>query len=168
MGLEVISREEISCMCDEGTIEIVILIGDWPGQSEKRRQLKCSKCHEQDKKRKEAQRVAKELTAKAKAIAIDKYSRLWIERFNGHNLKQIREPIKNNYGYPALGTFYKHVKEDGGRDEYLQKAFADKPFERTKELGIKDHQVEELLKEARSLLALGTPFKRILRHNDRF
>jgi hypothetical protein len=50
-------------------------------------------------------------------------------------------------GYPALGTFYKHVKDAGGVNAYMRRCFESDIEEALRKLPIEDNEIEELLSQ---------------------
>jgi hypothetical protein len=55
------------------------------------------------------------------------------------------------YPYPALGTFYEHIKDDSGVGEYMRWCFENDIEEALKKIAVHDQEILERLKERKSL-----------------
>lgn len=123
MSYEEMSRNSYPCRCGKGTILSILSMDDW-NRTTLVEDIQCPRCRkEHEQKQKELARVAqrnKQNQKKAVALAKERYLSRWLETFEGLNKREVWErlPIKT-YGYPALGTFYKHVKYHGTVQAYL-------------------------------------------------
>src|SRR5690606_31990624 len=103
------------CWCGKSTITYVTEMDDW-NRTRNSRIINCPDCFKKNAKEveEEAQKklIRENLFNEAKELAIDNYLNFWLEKFEGMNKKQIWEYLTNGDGYPSLGTFYKHTKDE--------------------------------------------------------
>jgi hypothetical protein len=59
------------------------------------------------------------LLEKAQNLAMERYLAKWLALFAGMTKKAVWERYTGGSGYPALSTFYQHVKHTGSVDEYM-------------------------------------------------
>lgn len=74
----------------------------------------------------------------------------WIKKFAGLNKKQIWKLYTGGSGYPSLGTFYKHVRDEGVT-QYLERCFC-YDFEVVLQgMGINDKEITSLIEQAKNI-----------------
>lgn len=134
------------CDCGAGTIEITRRSNDWC-QHEEWRSVECPVCRAA---RDAVRRRRAELKATIQALAEQRYLDAWLKKFKGLNKREIWSRITNKYGYPSLGTFYKHTKSEG-LDRYLRRNFFDDVEQSLAILGESDEQISMALAELDSL-----------------
>ena len=87
----------------------------------------------------------------ARSLMQQRYMAQWQQHFLGKNKKAIWSVLTNQgLEYPALGTFYNHVKADG-LDAYLERYFFTNIERVLHILGAKDKEVGLLLADAQAL-----------------
>jgi hypothetical protein len=162
MSWEQMSEETKACPCGKGTITYFMDMDDW-NRSRHSRRIDCPTCKaEADKKeRLEAEREEKReaLLAKALKIAQERYLVRWLTLYAGMNKKAARRLYTGGSGYPALGTFYKHVKYDGGVEQYLRRSFPHDFQKALEQMNVKDADIQELLAARESIPARVTYHK---------
>lgn len=122
---------------------------DW-NRTRTSRTINCREClekyltEETEKSRKN--KLREKLHIKAKKLATDRYLDAWNEKFKGLNKKQIWEALSNKSGYPSLGTFYKHTREEG-MPNYIKRQFEQNFEDCLEKLGISDESIVNIIKE---------------------
>lgn len=103
------------------------------------------------RKRKNRKKELREkLHNKAKSLAADRYLDAWIEKYEGLNKKQAWKALSTKSGYPSLGTFYKHTKDEG-MEKYIKRQF-EQDFEACLEkLGINDESITNIINERNNI-----------------
>lgn len=86
--------------------------------------------------------------ATSKLIAEARYLESWLKIFAGLTKRAAWERLtEGGKSYPALGTFYKHVRDFGGLQPYLIWSFKSDLKHAIKVGSIRDAELEELLAE---------------------
>jgi len=156
MSWERMSEETRACPCGKGTVTYVMDMDDW-NRTRHYQSINCPTCKaEADRKeRLEAEREAKreDLLSRALQIAQKRYLARWLDLFAGMSKKAAWQLYTGGEGYPALGTFYKHVKDDGGIERYLRRSFAHDFQRALKQMNVKDADTQKLLTEREKLPA---------------
>jgi hypothetical protein len=149
MSWEEFPPEIKPCWCGKSTITYIMEMDGW-NRTRTSRIINCQEClekdlfEEQEKSRKKELR--EKLHNKAKNLAADRYLDAWIEKFEGLNKKQAWEALSNKSGYPSLGTFYKHTKDEGML-KYIKRQF-EQDFEACLEkLGLSDENITSIINE---------------------
>jgi len=147
MSWEETVRETKPCWCGKGAITYVTEMDDWNRVRHYTR-FNCSACREtaeresQEEKRRESER--EHLLAQARRLAEERYSEAWLTKFKGLNKREVWQFLTGGTEYPALGTFYKHVKEEG-LEKYLHRTFRDDFSKALTKMCIKDNEIKMLL-----------------------
>jgi len=123
---------------------------DW-NRTRSSKEIHCSKCKQKESKRLRAaaarERRREELLFKAKQIATNRYQKKWLVLFDLLSKKAAWKLYTGGVGYPALGTFYLHVKHHGGLNKYMKWCFENDLEHCLEILNVKDKEVQALLKE---------------------
>jgi hypothetical protein len=148
MSWEQMSADTKPCPCGKGTITYYIDMDDW-NRFRHYKKIDCPKCKAEadEKHRLEGEREKKResLLAKAVQIAEKRYLARWLAMYEGKNKKAAWQLYTGGSGYPALGTFYKHVKFDGTVEQYLRRSFSHDFQKALKQMKVKDREIDELL-----------------------
>lgn len=135
------------CWCGNGTITYVTEMDDW-NRVRHHTRIECEVCKtkaEENARLKQQRHQEREnLLARAKLIAEDRYLNGWLAMFAGLNKRETWLLLTDGSGYPALGTFYKHVKEEGV-SQYLSRNFSHDFQKALAKMGVKDNEVQDLL-----------------------
>lgn len=150
MGFEVIRSETKPCWCKKSTITYITEMNDW-NQTRHDRIIDCKTCAE--KARKEAETKATEkkrneaLYQKAKKFAESRYLKQWLIIYSGVSTKEAWSRYTQGKGYPALGTFYKHVKDMGGVEKYMSWCFSNNFESALTKMKVDDEEIESILSQ---------------------
>lgn len=147
MSWEEMSVETKPCPCGKGTITYRMEMDDWNrvrhGQT-----IHCPKCKaDADEKHRaefERERKREKLLAKAVQVAEKRYLDRWLKLYENKSKKAAWLLYTGGSGYPALGTFYQHVKEEGV-EQYLRRSFSYDFQKALLRMEIKDGEIESLL-----------------------
>jgi hypothetical protein len=119
---------------------------DW-NRTRLRETINCPTCKAaaDEKSCKEAERHRKReaLLSKAFKIAEERYLARWLAIFANKSKKEAWLLYTGGSGYPALGTFYKHVKEEGV-DHYLRWSFSSDFRSALHKMNVVDKDIQEL------------------------
>jgi hypothetical protein len=77
-------------------------------------------------------------------IAQKRYLESWVAPYARLNKKAAWELYTGGSGYPALGTFYKHVKDEGSVEQYLRRSSSNAFQKALKQMKIEDGENQEL------------------------
>lgn len=137
------------CDCGEGTITYVNEMDDW-NRTQRWKEFQCLHCEKEHEKIIQQQNSDREqrdlLLRQAQDIAINRYLEKWLKHFEGRNKKQVWEMLVTGPSHPALGTFYKHVRETG-LEKKLTYWLKNNIIDSLKLLGIQDEEIVQLLEE---------------------
>ena len=141
------------CWCGKGTITYITEMDDW-NRTRSHKEINCPICKNQDRIKTE-EKIAKEkkiksLHTKARDIAVSRYLQQWLSMFSTLNKKEAWQLYTNETGYPSLGTFYKHVKEEGLLP-YMERNFKSDFQDILGKMGIQDSEIKELLHQKDSI-----------------
>lgn len=153
MSWEEMSCETRPCACGKGTVTYRSEMDDW-NRIRSSTSINCPICRaEADAKEKASmvrERKREELLAKAHRLAERRYLEQWLAMFRGKTKKDAWLVYTGGRGYPALGTFYNHVRDDGV-ETYLRQHFQYDLETAMKKLCVKDSEIETLLRSADEL-----------------
>lgn len=156
MSWEQMRSDTRPCPCGKGTITYCMDMDDW-NRFRHYQIIDCAKCQaEADKRQRlesERERRRESLLAKAVQIAERRYLVRWLAMYEGKNKKAAWLIYTGGAGYPALGTFYRHVKFDGGVEQYLRRSFSHDFQKALAKMKVKDTEIEELLAERAGIAA---------------
>jgi hypothetical protein len=154
MSWEVMSSDTKPCECGKGTVTHVMEMDDW-NRIRNSMEIHCPDCRKKAARRADEQRrteAQKErLYEQAKRLAIKRYLMQWLDGYEGLSSKAAWERYTGGSGYPALGTFYKHVKDAGGLAKYMRWCFENDIEGALKNMAVRDQDILDLLKECKSL-----------------
>ena len=140
------------CRCGKGTIIVEFEMDDWK-RCREWEVIKCPVClAEQNKFEKEQAAIeAKQEAAlrSAKRLGKERYLKSWLLSFEGLSKKAVWARLtENGKYYPALGTFYSHLKSYPTTKAYLMRCFTEDFVNTFKRSGIKDSEIIALLEQA--------------------
>jgi hypothetical protein len=147
MSWEEMVPQTLPCPCGKGSMTRHLEMDDW-NRTRQWTEIHCEPCR-LERKHRESREAAREqeksaLHEKAKHLAQERYLVKWLARFQGVSKKQAWLMYTGGSGYPALGTFYKHVR-DMGIEKYLVHEFSYHFEEALKQMAISDTEINELL-----------------------
>lgn len=149
MSWEEFSVETRPCGCGNGTVTYRREMDDW-NRVRDSTTINCPKCRadfeNQERLRQQQEAKREVLWNKALTIARERYLPRWLEMFAGKSKKETWLLYTGGSGYPALGTFYKHVKPEGV-EAYLRGHFSHDFPSALKRMGVEDSDIESLLRE---------------------
>jgi hypothetical protein len=153
MSWEEMSCETCPCHCGKGTITYRSEMDDW-NRVRSSETINCTVC--QAKADAEAaaaearEREREKLLAKAHRLGRERYQQPWLALFENKTKKEAWMIHTGGRGYPALGTFYNHVRGDGV-EKYLRQHF-EYDLERVlRVLRANDAEIKDLLERAEKL-----------------
>lgn len=147
MSWESMRPETRPCWCGKGTIIFHTEMDDW-NRVRHHTEISCQYCKLQQQEKVEAANKQKarcdELYQRAKAMAESRYLQTWVDRYSGLSKVDAWRLYTGGIGYPSLGTFRKHVKEEG-LEKYFQRAFRHRFEEALDKMGVVDSEINKLL-----------------------
>lgn len=147
MSLESMVPETRPCWCGKGTIVFHTEMDDW-NRVRHHTEINCKYCKLQQQEKVDAKNKREvrrnKLHQKAKVMAKSRYLQTWVDRYSGMSKVDAWRLYTGGVGYPSLGTFRKHVKEEGIA-KYFQRVFSDHFEEALDKMGIVDPEIKELL-----------------------
>jgi len=150
MSWEIMRSETKPCQCGKGTISQILEMDDW-NRTRSSTEIHCPDCLQKAAEEAEARRqkesANESLYNNAKKLATDRYLRKWLDLYSGIASKAAWQRYTGGSGYPALGTFYKHVKDAGGVREYMEWRFQSDFESALREMDIEDKDIIELLSQ---------------------
>ncbi len=142
------SVDRSPCACGAGTVETTFEMDDW-NRSRPSQVIHCPTCEAahsevlRQRKQNEADRAA--LLGEAQRLAKERYLSRWLALFEGKSRKAAWQTFTGGAGYPALETFYKHVREKGGVAEYMTWCFHQEVRHALRILQVEDADITDLL-----------------------
>ena len=150
MSWEIMRSETGPCECRAGTMTHFMEMDDW-NRTRSSTEIHCPTCREKRSRELDAnqarERRRDELLRTAKQLATDRYLEKWLALFTGMSKKAAWERYTGGSGYPALGTFYQHVKHSGSLSRYMEWCFPNDLEKSLQTLGVEDKEIQALLKE---------------------
>lgn len=150
MSWEIMRTETGSCECGTGTETYTFEMDDW-NRTRSSTEIHCPTCREKRQQQSEAEQAREnlrdELLRTAKQLATERYLDRWLALFAATTKKAAWERYTGGSGYPALGTFYQHVKHSGSLSKYMEWCLPNDLERSLKILGVEDTEIEALLKE---------------------
>jgi hypothetical protein len=150
MSWEVMRSETGPCRCGQGTETFVMEMDDW-NRTRSHIDVHCPTCRENNKRALDAHNERserrQELHDKAQELAIERYRDQWLAPYAGLTKKQAWQRYTGGTGYPALGTFYTHIKHSGSVEKYLAWCFSNHWREALTSMGVKDDEIDGLMAE---------------------
>lgn len=151
MSWESMSPEIRPCRCGRGTIVFHTEMDDW-NRVRHHTEIHCEYCKFQQQQEIAAENMRKarcdELYQTAKTLAEYRYLQAWINRYSDMSQVDAWRLYTEGVGYPSLGTFRKHVKEEG-LDNYFRRVFRHSFEEALNKMMIVDPEINELLIQMR-------------------
>jgi len=144
------SAESRSCQCGAGSETVTFEMDDW-NRTRTSSEIHCAQCQEKKQRELEGEEARErrrdELLESAQQLATERYLSRWLALFGGMTTKAAWQLYTGGSGYPALATFYQHVKHTGSLSKYMEWCLA-RDLERSLSvLGTEDKEIDDLLKE---------------------
>jgi hypothetical protein len=150
MSWEIMRTETGPCECGEGTETFTFEMDDW-NRTRSSTEIHCPKCREKKQRQIEAEHAREkkrdEHLQRARQLATDRYLAQWLALFAGMTKKAAWERYTGGTGYPALGTFYQHVKHSGSLSKYMEWCLTSDLERSLRVLGVEDKEIGTLLQE---------------------
>lgn len=147
------SVKESPCNCGKGTVVVTDEMDDW-NRFRTETEIRCPQCRaEHDaiiEERRQNDKKRTELTNSAVVLAKERYLAQWLTLFEGKSTKAAWLTYTGGSGYPALGTFYNHVRERG-LTHYVTWCFENDPQKALRIMDTTDPEIEGLLAQADSI-----------------
>jgi hypothetical protein len=148
MSWEEMWSETKPCPCGKGTVTYCMDMDDW-NRTRSHETINCPRCKAKAaaESRREAERYRKReaLLSKAIRIAQKRYLERWLAMYANKSKKEAWLLYTGGSGYPALGTFYKHVKDEGV-ECYLRRSFSEDFPRALHTMKVVDNGIQKLLK----------------------
>jgi hypothetical protein len=80
-------------------------------------------------------------------MAVNRYLAQWLAVFADMTKKAAWKRVTEGSGYPALGTFYQHVKHFGSLAKYMEDRLARDLEQSLRVLEVEDKEIDALLQE---------------------
>lgn len=150
MSWEIMRSETTECHCGKGTMTHTMEMDDW-NRTRSSTEIHCPDClkkavqEAEERRRKQAANEA--LFNKARKLATDRYQQKWLNLYSDLTKKAAWQRYTGGSGYPALGTFYKHVKHAGGVPEYMRWSFESDFEDALRKMDIEDKDIIKLLSQ---------------------
>ena len=152
MSWDKIMENDTNCPCGKGKYIVTMEMDDW-NRTKTKTKIQCPACRKKNKQAlsmiRSHQTHAQELIKTASQEAKKRFLPDFQARFVGISKKEIRERLFRASNYPALGTFYSHVRSAGSLDAYLEKYFLRELDDFFPAL-FTDSTIESLLAQART------------------
>jgi hypothetical protein len=162
MGWDEMNRSGRPCPCGGGKYVSISEMDDW-NRCRTSTKIVCPSC---GRKNSEAlgliaahEAKGQKLRGLAEREAKERFLAAFLAKFSGSSRKEIGEELFHGRHYPALGTFYAHVKASGSVEAYLGKYLVqelDAVFPKM----FKDERIEELLRQPGSQKAMAERVRR--------
>jgi hypothetical protein len=150
MSWEVTQTKTGPCPCGGGTETYTLEMDDW-NRTRSATVIHCPSCREKRERELTADRGREErrdwLLRRAQELATERYRIPWLNLFAGMTKKAAWQKYTDGVGYPALPTFYQHIKHAGGLSEHLEWCLTSDLERCLSVLGINDPEITALLKE---------------------
>ncbi len=150
MSWEVVRTETRPCECGEGTETFTFEMDDW-NRTRSSAEIRCPRCRGKKQREWEADQAREkrreELLRTAQQLVSDRYLAKWLALFEGMTKKAAWERYTGRAGYPALGTFYQHVKQSGGLRKHLEWCLTSDLERSLGVLEVEDKEIDALLRE---------------------
>jgi hypothetical protein len=123
---------------------------DW-SRTRSSTEIHCPQCREKKRLELEAERRCEkkrgELLQRAQQLATERYLVKWLGLFAGMTKKAVWDRYTGGAGYPALGTFYQHIKHSGNISKYMEWCLTNDLERSLRVLGVEDKEIDALLQE---------------------
>jgi hypothetical protein len=154
MSWEIIRTETHPCDCGAGTATFTFEMDDW-NRTRSSTEIHCPPCrekeHQKQRENEERERRRDELLDRARQVAKERYLTQWLALFAGMTKKAAWEQYTGGSGYPALGTFYQHVKHSGSLSKYMEWCLTSDLEQALRVLAVEDKEIQSLLQEREQL-----------------
>ncbi|MGD0445794.1 MAG: hypothetical protein ABSA39_17815 [Edaphobacter sp.] len=138
------------CECGEGTETFTFEMDDW-NRTRNSIEIHCPKCQEKKQREIEAEQAREktrdELLKRAQQLTTERYLPQWLALFAGMTKKAAWERYTGGADYPALGTFYQHVKHSGSLSKYMEWCLTSDLERSLGVLEVNDKEIDTLLQE---------------------
>jgi hypothetical protein len=126
MSWDEIKKDEVVCPCGKGKYLIALEMDDW-NRMRTKTDIQCPACRKKNEKAinliRAHEKAEAEFRKKAEVEAKKRFLPLFQAQFAGKAKKKIWEKLFSSSKYPALGTFYSHIRFAGSVEKYLEKYF---------------------------------------------
>jgi hypothetical protein len=150
MSCQITRSESGPCDCGAGTQTFTVEMDDW-NRIRNSTEIHCSKCRKKKQREVNAEqgreRKMDELLRRAQRMAKERYRAQWLALFAGMTKKAAWERYTGASGYPALGTFYQHVKDSGSLGKYMESRLTADLERSLRVLEVEDKGIDTLLQE---------------------
>jgi hypothetical protein len=150
MSWEIMRTETGPCECGEGTETFTFEMDDW-NRTRNSTEIHCPKCQEKKQREIEAEQAREkkrdELLKRAQQLTTERYLPQWLARFAGMTKKAAWGRYTGGADYPALGTFYQHVKHSGSLSKYMEWCLTSDLERSLSVLEVNDKEIDTLLQE---------------------
>ncbi|WP_157466893.1 hypothetical protein [Edaphobacter aggregans] len=154
MSWEIMRTETAPCECGEGTETFTFEMDDW-NRTQSSTEIHCPKCQQKKQREIEVEQAREkkrdELLQRAQQLTTERYLLQWLALFAGMTKKAAWERYTGGSGYPALGTFYLHVKHSGSLGKYMEWCLTNDLERSLGVLEVKDKEIDALLQERAQL-----------------
>lgn len=154
MSWEIMRTETGPCECGVGTETFTFEMDDW-NRTCSSIEIHCPMCREKKKQEWEAEQAREnrrdELLRVAQKLATERYLPQWLALFADMTKKEAWKRYTGGTGYPALGTFYQHVKHSGSLSKYMGWCLTNDLERSLRAFGIEDKDIDAILKERERL-----------------
>jgi hypothetical protein len=144
MSWDEIGRSESKCPCGKGKFVSISEADDW-NRSRTRTQICCPTCQKKHEKAlaiiHSHEAKGREARKSAEHKARERFLPVFENHFAGLSKKEVWERLHKGSQYPALGTFYSHIRSYGSVAAYLERHFL-RELEVYFPAKFKDHQIE--------------------------
>jgi len=157
MSWDEMGCETRPCPCGTGTVTYRWEMDDW-NRTRDSKTINCSKSQAdadtEERAAMERERERAALLSRAGELARERYFEAWLNLFSGKSKKKAWLIYTGGRGYPALGTFYKHVRDFEGVEKYLRRSFEHDIDKILRSLRVDDSEVTAMLRAAEKLRVL--------------
>ena len=153
MSWEFMGTETYPCRCGVGTISVSTEMDDW-NRKRYQKKINCEYCERQEQAKAEEAHKRKELRDgllhKARVLAESRHLAAWMKLMTGKSKVDAWRFYTGGSGYPSLGTFRKHMKEEG-QGKYFQRLFRQDIGTVLTKMGVTDAELDVILSQIDSL-----------------
>jgi hypothetical protein len=154
MSWEIMRTETHPCDCGGGTATYTFEMDDW-NRTRSSTEIHCPQCREKQQQKQtadwERERRRDELLERAQRLVAERYLSQWLTLFADTTKKAAWERYTGASGYPALGTFYQHVKHAGSLSKYMEWCLTNDLERALRVLAVEDKEIQNLLREREGL-----------------
>lgn len=150
MSWEVMRSDTEACACGKGTVTHIMEMDDW-NRTRSSIEIHCPECRAKAElaAAAKAEREAKneDLYNAALQLAKQRYLDRWLALYSTLPKKKAWQRYTGGNGYPALGTFYQHVRHAGSVTEYMRQCFEGDFEDALRKMAVEDKDIDKLLSQ---------------------